>query len=325
MNYFKNKNILIAGASGFIGSNIIKKLLDYNCNIVGTYLNNKPNISDLKIKYIKADLRNQRDCDKVLKNIDIVFMCAAVSSGAKVMEEKPLDHLTPNLIMNSLMLERSYVNKIEKFIFISSNTVYPLTDKYVKEEDSNYNFFDKYHIVASMKKFTEQMCDMYSNKIRNKMNTLVVRPGNLYGPYDKFDWENSKVIAALIRKFVEKNNPIEVWGDGKDVKDFLYIGDFIDALLKYSALNNFGETVNIASGQPITIKKIVEILEKLEFAKKNLKPEIKFDTTKPSMIPIRLIDNSKLCSAIDWSPKTDIEQGLLKTIEWYKNNKDDYI
>ena len=169
------------------------------------------------------------------------------------------------------------------------------------------------------------MCDMYSKKISNKMNTLVVRPGNLYGPFDKFDWENSKVIAALIRKFVEKNVPIQVWGDGQDIKDFLYIGDFINALLKYSALDNFGDTVNIASGKPIKIKKIVEILEKLEFTKKNLKAEIKFDTTKPSMIPIRLIDNSKLCSAIDWSPKTDIEQGLLKTIEWYKNNRNDYF
>lgn len=320
MNYFENKNILIAGASGFIGSNIIKKLLGHNCKIVGTFLNNKPKINDLRIKYIKADLRNQEDCDKVLKNIDIVFMCAAVSSGAKVMEEKPLDHLTPNLIMNSLMLERSYINKIDKFIFISSNTVYPLTDKYVREEDSNYNFFDKYHIVASMKKFTEQMCDMYSNKIKNKMNTLVVRPGNLYGPYDKFDWENSKVIAALIRRFVEKNNPIEVWGDGEDIKDFLYIDDFVDLMLRYISLDTIGDIINIASGEPITIKKIVNIIEKLESPNYSSKPQIIFDSSKPTMIPIRLIDISKLKSKIKWSQLINIESGLLKTIEWYKED-----
>lgn len=326
MHFYKNKNILVAGASGFIGTNLIKKLKNLECNIFGTYYQNEPKIIDSSISYIKADLRNQKDCQKILKNIDIVFMCAANSSGAKIMTEKPLDHLTPNLIMNTLMLEAAYLNSVDQFVFISSNTVYPLTNSFVREDESGYEFYDKYHIVAWMKKFSEVMCDMYSNKILNKMNTLVVRPGNLYGPYDKFDWENSKVIAALIRKFIEKQKPIQVWGDGNDIKDFLYIEDFIDGLLQYTALNKFGETVNIASGKSITIREIVSILEKLEFSQNNLKAEIIFDVSKPSMIPVRLIDISKICSAIDWVPLVDIEAGLLKTIEWYKkNNSNDYF
>ncbi len=320
MNFYKNKTILVAGASGFIGTNLVKKLINLECKIIGTYNNNNPKIINSKVDYVKADLRNQTECQKILKNIDIVFMCAANSSGAKIMTEKPLNHLTPNLIMNTLMLESAYLNSVDKFVFISSNTVYPLTDTFVKENDSTYDFYEKYHIVAWMKKFSEVMCDMYSKKISNKMNTLVVRPGNLYGPYDKFDWENSKVIAALIRKFIEKQNPIQVWGDGNDIKDFLYIEDFIDALIKYAALDNYGETVNIASGKPTTIRQIVSILEKLEILQNNQKANIIFDSSKPSMIPVRLIDISKICSAIDWLPRIDIEDGLLKTIEWYKKN-----
>ena len=119
-------------------------------------------------------------------------MAAAVSSGAKIMSLNPLIHLNDNILMNTIALEESYKNKVKKFIFISSNTVYPLTDKSVSENDANYDFYKSYHIVAWMKRFTEVMCDMYSNKIKNSMNTIVVRPGNLYGPYDKFDKEKSK-------------------------------------------------------------------------------------------------------------------------------------
>ena len=78
-----------------------------------------------------------------------------------------------------------------------------------------------------MKRFSEILCNIYSTKINNPMKTIVIRPGNLYGPYDKFDKEKSKVIPSLIRKIVEKQNPLEVWGDGKDLKDFLYIEDFV--------------------------------------------------------------------------------------------------
>ena len=164
------------------------------------------------------------------RKIDYVFMLAANTSGAAVMEKTPLAHLTPNVIMNSQMLAAAYENQVSKFCFISSNTVYPVTDEPVKEEDVNYEFFSKYFIVGWMKLFSEKMSQMYSKHISNPMKTVVIRPGNLYGPHDKFTWTESKVIAALIRKSIERYDPLQVWGDGNDLKDFLYIDDFIDGL-----------------------------------------------------------------------------------------------
>ena len=82
-----------------------------------------------------------------------------------------------------------------------------------------------------MKQFSELMCKMYSQKIKKPMETLIIRPGNLYGPFDKFTLKESKVIAALIRRSLEKENPFNVWGDGSDIKDFLYIDDFIEGML----------------------------------------------------------------------------------------------
>ena len=243
-------------------------------------------------------------------------MGAAVSSGANIMASNPLIHLNDNILMNTIALEEAHKNNVDKFIFISSNTVYPLSDEAVKESDAEFNFYKSYHIVAWMKRFTEVMCDMYTNKIKNPMRTIILRPGNLYGPYDKFDWQKSKVVPALIRKCIENDDSIEVWGDGKDIKDFLYIDDFIDALIKIIFEFNNSDIFNVASGSPITINQIIgEILNILN--KKNLL--INYDVSKPSMIPIRKINIDKIVNNIKWQPSTSMSSGLEKTIKWYKD------
>jgi GDP-L-fucose synthase len=256
--------------------------------------------------------------------MEFVFMCAANSSGAEVMDKTPLVHLTPNVIMNSQMLAASYLNGVKKFCFISSNTVYPLTDFAVAEKDVTGEFFDKYFIVGWMKRFSELMCEMYSKKINNPMSTLIIRPGNLYGPRDKFKTNESKVIAALIRRVAENKNPLEVWGDGEDIKDFLYIDDFVDALIVTFKKSGDFDVYNIASGVPITIKEVIINLLQISG---NQNTEVKFDPSKPTMIPIRMIDISKIKSEIGWYPKTSLYEGLAKTYKWYvesyqKRNRD---
>ena len=149
------------------------------------------------------------------------------------------------------------------------------------------------------------------------MTTIIVRPGNLYGPYDKFDIEKSKVIASLIRKVIEKQNPINVWGDGEDLKDFLYIDDFIDGLNKIVFDLNEFDIINLASGKGITIKEILNLIIELESAE-SLK--IEFDKSKPTMIPKRLINISKAKKLLNFNPKIEMKEGLYNTIKWYREN-----
>ena len=166
------KNILVTGGSGFIGTNILQKLSSTNLNIKSTYYNKKPKILSKNIEYIKVDLTDRASCKRIYQDIDCVLMAAAVSSGAKIMDSNPLLHLNDNILMNTIALEESYKQKVKKFIFISSNTVYPLTEKSVIEEDAEFNFYKSYYIVAWMKRFTEIMCHMYSTKLDQNMNTL---------------------------------------------------------------------------------------------------------------------------------------------------------
>ena len=322
MSFYKSKNILITGGAGFVGINLIKGLLNLGANITATIYKKQPVINNKEITYISCDLKNPQDCRKVCDNMEYVFMCAANTSGAKVIATTPLVHLTPNILMNMNMLEAAYEAEVEKFLFMSSNTVYPFTDFPVKEDDITNEFYKSYHIVAWMKRFTEIVCEMYSNRIQEPMKTIIVRPGNLYGPYDKFDREKSKVIPALIRRAVEKQNPFEVWGDGMDLKDFLYIDDYIDGMLLSMEYIDKFRAINIASGNAVTIR---DVLKEILIAADYQDASVEYDASKPTMIPKRMIDISLAKELLGWTPKVSLGEGIQLTVDWYRETYSDKI
>lgn len=314
-NFFKNKKVLIAGGVGFVGINLTKRLAHLGAEVISTYFNNRPQDPSL-CNYIKADLAEYQQCEEICDQMDFVFMCAANSSGAEVIQNNPLAHFDPNLIMNMNMLRAAHTKRVKKYIFISSNTVYPVTNYPVNENDVNNEFFEKYHIVGWMKRFAEISCEIYSNRISDGLSTLIIRPGNLYGPHDKFDPAKSKVIPSLIRKISENQFPLEVWGDGKDIKDFIYIDDFIDGLIQAVEKSKFFDVFNICNGQSVTIRDVIDCLLNIE-NKKDM--SINYDSSKPTMIPIRLISGEKAKKEIGFVSKTKLADGLSKTINWYKS------
>jgi len=314
---YKNENILVTGGTGFVGVNLIQRLLSLGANVRATIHRRAPVIKSDLIEYVQADLAKSEDCRKAVEGMDCVFMCAANTSGAAVMEKTPLVHLTPNLVMNALMLEASYEANVKKFLFISSNTVYPVTDHPAKENDVINEFYEKYFIVAWMKRFGEIMCEMYATKIKKPMTTIVVRPANIYGPYDDFEWETSHVLPALIRRVVERHDPIVVWGDGSDVKDFIYIDDMIEGMLLAMERIDGYDFLNIASGQQYVLKDLLNLMIRVDGYEGAV---INFDASKPTMIPKRFIDTRKAKEILGFEAKTPIEKGLRKTINWYKSS-----
>ena len=314
---FKDAKVLITGGAGFVGTNLILRLLSLGAQVTATIHKKAPQINDPRVKFIQCELLKPEDCDKAVAGQEYVFMCAANTSGAAVMATTPLVHLTPNINMNISMLDAAYKAGVKKFQFLSSNTVYPLTDYPVKEEDCIDEFYEKYHIVAWMKRFTEMVCEMYSSKIAKPMKVNVVRPGNIYGGYDDFEWATSHVIPALVRKVAEHQAPMEVWGDGKDLKDFIYIDDFIDGMLLAMEKIEGYDPINIAGGNSVTVGEVVAHLLKAE-SRENA--EIKYLTDKPTMIPKRLIDISKAKQQLGFEPRISIAEGLKRTLDWYKAN-----
>lgn len=317
---FEGKNILVAGGTGFIGINLIRRLLHLGARVRATVHQKAPVLHDEKIEYTPCDLLSMEDCKRVVADMDYVFMCAANTSGAAVIAATPLVHVTPNIIMNAQLLDAAYNANVGKFVFISSNVVYPPSgDRYVCEDEMLDNDpADIYFGVGWMKRYTEILCRMYSQKLKPAMPAIVVRPSNIYGPYDDFNPATSHVMAATIRKVVERQTPLKVWGTGDDIRDLIYIDDFIDALILTAERIDTYDPINIGLGKGYSIRQLLGMLLEIEGCGD---VDVEYDTAKPSMIPIRLIDVSKAERLLGFRAATDVREGMIKTIEWYKSNR----
>ena len=314
---FKGANVLVAGGAGFIGINLMNRLLSLGAKVRATIHRKAPLIVDERIEYIRCDLTSMEDCKKVVGDMDYVFLCAANTSGAAVIASTPLVHVTPNIIMNSQMLEAAYFARVKKFVWLSSNAAYPPSgDRPVKEEELlEGDPYDVYFGVAWMKRYTEILCRMYSEKLKNPMTTVVLRPSNIYGPYDDYDFATSHVMSALIRRVVERHDPIEVWGTGDDVRDWIYIDDFIDAMILVTEKVESYNPINIGLGKGYSIKQALQLMLEID-GYTNAK--VTYNSSKPSMIPIRLLDISKAEKVLGFKAKTSLGVGIRKTIEWYR-------
>jgi len=311
----KESKILILGATGFVGRNLAERL--YNEG----YTNLRNHGYSRKLEgfgeSVQGDLRNEEFVNQIMEGVDVVFHCAASTSNAVDTIYAPLLHVTPNVIINALTLEKAYKNKIKKFIFLSSSTIYPESgDRSVCETDFLYeSIYKTYYPVGWMKRYAEVLCKMYSEILINPMQTVIVRPANLYGPYDKYDLDKCHVTPASVIKVATKLNPIPVWGDGTEIRDLLYVEDFVEALQVIMEKEENHEIYNVGSNSGYSVNQVINVLKEIE----GLDSPIEYVNNKAPMIPVRLIDSFKIFDKLGWSAKTTIYEGLEKTINWYKN------
>ena len=314
---FSGAKVLVAGGTGFVGVNLINRLLSLGANVRATIHRKDPISLDKRIEYVRCDLTKMEDCRKVVNDMEYVFLCAASTSGAAVIASTPLVHVTPNIVMNSQMLEAAYFAKVKKFVWLSSNAAYPPTgDRPVKEEEMfTGDPYETYFGVAWMKRYTEILCRLYSEKLKDPIPIVVLRPSNIYGPYDDFEFETSHVMAALVRRVVERHDPLEVWGTGDDIRDWIYIDDFIDAMMLATEKIDSYNPVNIGLGKGYSIKQALQMMLEVDGY---TDAKIEFNSSKPSMIPIRLIDTTKAKRLLGFKARTTLREGIKKTIEWYR-------
>jgi GDP-L-fucose synthase len=288
---FTGKNVLIAGGAGFIGTNLALALAARNARLRLT-IHEKPLQALIPGAEILAlDLRRPEHCAQV--------------------------HITPNVLINTLMLEAAHRAKVARFCFISSGAAYPPTaDRPVREAEMfDGDPHDVYFAAGWMKRYAEILCRTYAEKIAQPMPTVVVRPSNVYGPYDKFDFNVSHVTAALIRRVVERQSPLEVWGTGEDIRDLIYVDDFIDGTLAAFATTQPHLAINICSGIGRSVRQIVQ---KILVADGYENADVRYDPSRPSTIPLRLMDNSAARRQLGFEAKTSLEEGLRRTIQWYR-------
>ncbi|WP_413204348.1 NAD-dependent epimerase/dehydratase family protein [Rhodospirillum sp. A1_3_36] len=310
--------VLVAGGSGFLGSNLVARLArDGVGPIRATWRSRQPHDPPAGVEWVQADLRDAAVCERVVQGIDTVFLCAAHTSGAAVITGSPLSHVTPNVLINTLLLEAAHNAGVKRVVFLSTGSVYPDTKGVpVKEEDAfSAPPFDTYFAVGWMKRYTETLCRTYAEKIpKAPMSTVVIRPANVYGPGDKFGWKTSHVTAAQIRKVFERQNPIEVWGTGKDVRDVIFVDDFIEGVVRAARVAKPYLEVNIASGTGITVLDILHKAMEIE----GHEAEVYCDPTKPSTVPILLFETGRAQTELGFTAKTSLAEGMERTFAWLR-------
>ena len=313
--FYKNKKVLVTGAGGLVGSQVAKMLHEQGAIVRASYRGREVPSWVGDVEKVKADFIKIEDVKKCVDGMDIVFVCSANTSGAGVMAHDPLQHVTPNLIMNSTLMEQSYRAGVERFFFVSSATTYPPADYPIKEEEvMSGDPYSTYFGVGWMKRYTEILAQFYH---KNKMMKIaIVRPANIYGIQGDFTDETGHVLPALIRRALEKQTPYIVRGNPNAERDLTHSVDMARACLDVVEKHAVCDPINIASGNLVTIGESVDLI--LKHANHDVKPE--YDETKPVTIQYRALDTTKAKDVIGYEPTISFEDGIQETVEWIKEN-----
>ena len=302
----QNKKIYVAGHQGLVGSAIVGKLRAFG----------HTNIIMRASK--ELDLRSPADVGSFFEKErpDYVFLAAAKVGGIMANSAYPAEFIYDNLMIQTNVINNSYVYGVKKLLFLGSSCIYPkFAPQPIKEEYLLDGKLEPTHEPYAIAKIAGiKMCQSYNRQYGT--NFISVMPTNLYGPNDNFNLETSHVLPALLRKFHEaklnKEPFVEIWGTGNPRREFLYIEDLANACVFLMKNYNEDEVINVGVGKDISIKELSLLIREVV----GYSGELKFNTSRPDGTPQKLLDVSKL-TELGWEAKTSLELGIRKTYQWY--------
>jgi len=309
--FWHDRRICVTGGRGFLGQVVVRKLQERGAHNI--FVPPKEKYDLTKLEAINRMLSDARP--------DLIIHLAAQVGGIGANREHPAEFFYNNLMMGVQLMHRAWETGVDKFVAIGTICAYPkytpvpfreenLWDGYPEETNAPYGMAKKMLLVQS-----QAYRDQYG------FNSIFLLPVNLYGPGDNFDPQSSHVIPALIRKCIEATEQgrgeIVVWGDGSPTREFLYVEDAAEGILLASEKFNRSDPVNLGSGYEISIKELVEVIARLTGYEGN----IVWDTTKPNGQPRRRLDITRAKEYFGFEAGMPFEEGLKKTIDWYKQNR----
>lgn len=317
-----SSKIYIAGHNGMVGSAIIRRLRQDSINIIITASRDE------------LDLINQQAVNQFFADnkFDQVYLAAAKVGGIHANNEYPAEFIYQNLMIEANIIHSAHSNNVQKLLFLGSSCIYPkLAQQPMKEEALLTGVLESTNEPYAIAKIAGiKLCESYNRQYGRDYRSVM--PTNLYGENDNFHPENSHVIPALIRRFHEaklNNNPtVTAWGSGKPRREFLHVDDMAEASIFVMNLDNdiyqqeaspMLSHINVGAGIDCTIRELVETVAKV-IAYQGV---IVFDATKPDGTARKLMDVSRLAS-LGWKAKTNLEEGLNMTYQWFLAQKDNY-
>lgn len=316
MNIFKDKKILVTGGTGLIGRPLVKMLIAKGAKVRIASLDDH-SLAHPEAEFLKGNLTNWDFCKKVVKGIDYVFNLTGTKGNVSTGITKAASFFVPHLVFNTLLMEAARAEGVDRYLYTSTIGIYPPSVKAKKEDIAWEGPPHQTDLFAGWaKRMGELQAEAY--KLEFGWDKIaIIRPANVYGPYDYFDPSSSMVMPSLIRRAFGKEDPFIIWGDGSAIRDFVYVDDVAEGMLL--ALEHAADCtpINLGSGVGVSIKELVEVIS-------SFMPglNIQWDTSKPGGEPVRVLDISRARERLGWEPKISLKEGIGKTIAWYRQNKD---
>ena len=307
MTFWENKQILLTGGAGFLGSHFVEQLAERGVRNDQLYI---PRSKDL-------DLRTWENCAKAVKGKDIVIHLAAKVGGIGFNQNYSGELFYDNAIMGIQMIEAARQEGVEKCVILGTVCAYPKFTTVPFSEDELWNGYPEE--TNAPYGLAKKMLLVQSQAYRQQygFNSIYLLPVNLYGPRDNFNPESSHVIPALIKKFVEavreKKPTVDVWGTGAASREFLYVEDAARAIVLATERYNKPEPVNVGAGKEISIRDLVNIIKE----QTGFTGEIHWDTTRPDGQPRRCLVTSRAEKEFGFVAQVPFEEGLRRTVEWF--------
>jgi GDP-L-fucose synthase len=323
----KSSKIFVAGASGMVGSAIVRNLAKKGySNIIGSYHSRRlKELDDLPITMVPIDLINQEAVSRFFESHqpEYVFLAAARVGGIHANNTYPAQFIHDNLVMQSNIIHSSWKNKVKRLLFLGSSCIYPKNaPQPMKEEHLLTGLLEPTNEPYAIAKIAGiKMCESYNRQYGTQF--IAVMPTNLYGPNDNFDLETSHVLPALIRKFheakIQGSDNVVIWGTGTPRREFLHVDDMADGSVFVMNLSDSQITdhlsdypapcfVNLGTGQDCTIMELAEIIKKAV----GYEGKLTFDVTKPDGTLKKLLDVCRL-TQLGWSSKISLIDGIEDT------------
>ncbi len=309
------RTALVTGGTGLIGREIVRILSDIGVKVTIVSLD-KITVHPTA-EHIYGDLSDFAFCREITRNVDFVFHIAGIKGSIDVTVNKPASFFVPLLMMNTNMLEACRINSVRKVVYTSSIGAYGSAEVFEEAET-----LETEPPMDMFPGWAKRMAEMQVQAYRIQYgleNFAVVRPCNVYGPGDNFDPANAMVIPSLMYRIFHGEDPLVVWGDGSAIRDFAYSKDVAEGIILALHHGTQGRYVNLGSGQGYTIRELVETLNKF------IPFNYRFDDTKSSGFPRRVMDISLARKMLDYNPTTPLLEGLKQTWEWYRANADEFM
>lgn len=313
MNFYSGKKILVTGGTGLIGRPLVEMLLENGAQVTVVSLDD-PARAPKGSCFIKADLRELSTCLRVCREMEIVFHLAGVKGSPAMTAQKPASFFVPILMFNTNMMEAARRCRVDRYLYTSTVGVYGPAE--VFHEDDVWKTFPSPNdrIGGWAKRMGELQAEAYRIEY-NWKNISIVRPANVYGPFDNFDTNNAMVIPSLIRRVVGGESPLKVWGDGTPRRDFIHARDCARGMM-LMVEKGINEPVNLGSGSGVTIREVAETIAQLA---PNGPVPIVWDKTKPAGDACRMMDMTRARS-YGFECKIPLADGIRETIGWYTAN-----